>query len=83
VVQKEKTMSERPDALGPEDVEDLHDPRFLACLKKRASFPIQPDAQDYEGVIAAETEAEQAHQYRLAQSRKMLRLYGEWKAGLN
>ena len=76
-------MSELPDALRPEHVEDLHNPRFLAYLKKRASFPIKPDAQDYDWMIAAKTEAEQAQQYRLAQARKMLRLYGEWKAGLN
>lgn len=76
-------MSELPDELRPEHVEDLHDPRFLAYLKKRGRFPIVPDAQDYEGMLSVETEAEQAHQYRLAQARKMLRLYGEWKAGLN
>jgi hypothetical protein len=76
-------MSELPEALGPENVEDLHDPDFLAYLKKRAGFPIKPDAQDVDWLISAETEAEQAHQYRLAQARKMLRVYGEWKAGLN
>jgi hypothetical protein len=53
----------------------MHDPRFMAYVKEQAGLPVRPDPEDYDRSVAAETEAEQAYQYRLAQARKLLRLY--------
>jgi hypothetical protein len=65
-------MSERP--------EDLHDPNFIAYLRQSVGLPIRPDREDYDGTVAADTTEAQAHQYRLAQARKMVCLYRAWKA---
>jgi hypothetical protein len=62
-------------------LKDIENPRFLAWIEAREGrFPIQPDPQDLDESVVAETEEEQAHQWRLAQARKMLRLYRVWKA---
>jgi hypothetical protein len=76
-------MNDRPDDLDPKDVTELHDPAFHAYVRQRVGMPVTPDEEDFDWTAPAHTQAEQAHQYRLAQARKLLRLYREWKAGQN
>jgi hypothetical protein len=59
----------------------MHDPRFMAYVKEHTGLPMRPDPEDYDRSVAEETEAEQAHQYRMAQARKLLRLYRRWQSG--
>jgi hypothetical protein len=40
-------------------------------------LPISPDHRDYNFSVVADTVEVQAHPYRLAEARKMLRLYRE------
>jgi hypothetical protein len=65
-----------------ERLEDLKDPQFLEYLKTHVGLPISPDHRGYNFSVVADTVEVQAHPYRLAEARKMLRLYREWKAGL-
>ena len=44
-------------------------------------YPDREDTELHIGIYA--TEAEAAEQYRLAQARKIIRLYCEWKADQN
>jgi hypothetical protein len=53
---------------------------FNCHLRRLNLFPIKPDEQDYDPTSQAHTPEEQAHQYRLAQGRKMQRLYNEWRS---
>jgi hypothetical protein len=76
-------MSERPEDLDAKDIAELEDPTFLAYVKQRVGMPVKPDDEDYDWNLPANTIEEQAHEYRLAQASKLLRLYREWKAGLN
>ena len=57
-------------------------PTFLQWLKQ-FRLPIQPDEQDYDQPAQARTADEHGGQYGLAQARKILRLYGQWKGGLS
>jgi hypothetical protein len=50
-------------------------------VKEQTGLPVRPDPEDHDRSVAAEPEAEQAHQYRLAQARKLLRLYRRWQSG--
>ena len=68
----------------PVELRDVCDPAFLEYLDHRCGEgPIQPEAQDYDPNAVARTDAELACQYRLAQARRLKRLYAEWKAGQN
>jgi hypothetical protein len=69
--------------IKPESIKDLENPFFLAWAKAKVPWPVQPDEQDYDSSSAAATDKEAAHQYRIAQARKLMRLYGEWKASLS
>jgi hypothetical protein len=63
---------------------DLEDPEFLRFVKGR--FPggkVVPDDEDWDPDAIARTDEEAAHQYRLAQARKLMRMYAGWKASLN
>ena len=58
----------------------LNDPAFHAYLQ--VLWPqgiIEPDEADFDFGAPA-PEAEMAHQYRMAQARKLVRLYRGWKA---
>jgi hypothetical protein len=74
-------MSERPEDLDRASIKDLENPAFLKYVKFRAGQPVKPDHEDFDKTVSAHTVAERAEQYRLAQARKLLRLYREWKAG--
>jgi hypothetical protein len=76
-------MSEGPDDLDAKDVTELHDPAFLAYVQQRVGLPVTPDEEDFDRTRPANTNAERAYAYRLAQGSKLLRLYRNWKAGLN
>jgi hypothetical protein len=63
---------------------ELENPEFLAWLAKRVpSMPIEPDPEDFDKSASLITMQQQAEQYRLAQARKLIRLYAEWEAGKN
>lgn len=69
---------------SPRNIEELKDPAFIAHLRER--FPegsVEPDDQDYDLTAQPATTEERAHEYRLAQTRKVKRLYREWKAKQN
>jgi hypothetical protein len=72
-------------SISPSDLKKLADPAFLEHLETRTGGrkPITPDAEDLDEAARADTIEEQANQYRLAQARKMLRMYTEWKAAQN
>jgi hypothetical protein len=74
-------MSERPEDLDPASIKDLENPAFLKYAKARAGQPIKPDDEDFDKTVSAHTVAERAEQYRMAQARRLIRLYREWKAG--
>jgi hypothetical protein len=60
----------------------LRDPDFLEQL--RAAFPdgrILPDEEDFDLEINPQTDSECAEEYRLAQAKRVTRLWREWKAG--
>lgn len=77
-------MSNHSRGLGPDSPKDLEDPAFLKFLEgKSPGGPIEPEWQDFDATANPRTEAEQAEQYRLAQARRLIRLYQEWKAGQN
>src|SRR5262249_39929861 len=63
---------------------DPYEPAFLAYLEaETGGKPVKPDDEDFDLKARPVTEAEQAHEYRLAQARKILRLHKEWKANQN
>jgi hypothetical protein len=61
-------------------LDNLKDPEFLQYLRKRFPGKIEPEQQDFDFDAHAETDAECAHQYRLAQAGRIIRLWKEWKA---
>jgi hypothetical protein len=65
----------RPKTASPQDLED---PDFFCWVRSQSGGGTgEPDPEDYDQPAAAETEAEI---YRLAQARKLMRLWGQWKA---
>jgi hypothetical protein len=66
-------------------VKDLENPMFLAWLKGQLhGGKIEPDDQDYDVPITRPVTNKGAGRlYRLAQSKKLKRMYGDWKAGQN
>jgi hypothetical protein len=62
-------------------VQNLEDPDFVAWLKTTHPGEIVPDAEYLSPTVSPKTSAEKDHQYRLAQSRKLIRLYDSWEAG--
>jgi hypothetical protein len=71
-------------ALDPEPTpKDLEDPDFLRHVEERSGGEkIEPDPQDFDMNAPVRTNAEAAEQYRLAQASKLIRLWREWRAGL-
>jgi hypothetical protein len=55
-------------------------PEFMAYLQRISALPVQPDAQDFDQEATANTTQPSAHQHRIAQARKIIRLYQQWKA---
>jgi hypothetical protein len=71
-------------SVRPADAEQLHDPAFLAYVRERfPGGPVKPDPEDYDREAPANTHAEWAEEYRLAQARKLLRMWADWKASLS
>jgi hypothetical protein len=70
--------------MGPTKAADLGDPAFIVYLD--TLFPdrkIKPDPEDFDLNANPKTVAEQASEYRSAVARKIIRLYGQWKAAQN
>jgi hypothetical protein len=76
-------MTNSPENSESTSVKDLDNPMFLAWLKGRVrGGKIEPDDQDYDIPITRPvTKKEASKLYRLAQTNKMMRMYGDWKAG--
>jgi hypothetical protein len=74
---------ERPEDLGPYSMKEMENPAFLEYIRQQCGMPVPPDKEDYDLTVFPRTEEEAGHQYRLAQSRKLLRMYREWKATQN
>jgi hypothetical protein len=68
-------------AVEPTNVKQLEDPEFLQWVRQHHGQPIKPNYQDFDPTATYETDEDVAHQYRLSQARKLIRLYDEWKAG--
>ena len=62
------------------NITDLTDPKFLGWIDKVHGGRIEPDPQDFDHSADARLLHQQAEQYRLAQARKLMRLYKEWNA---
>jgi hypothetical protein len=58
----------------------LDDPAFVAYLESYYQGPIEPDKQDLDPTARRRTDKECAEQWRLAQGRKLARIFHEWKA---
>jgi hypothetical protein len=78
-------MTDLPGNPEPTSVKDLDNPMFLAWLKGQLQGgKIEPDDQDYDVPITRPvTKKEAGRIYRLAQSKKLMQMYGEWKASQN
>jgi hypothetical protein len=61
----------------------LEDPGFMAYLQRINALPIQPEAEDFDQDATANTKQPSAHQHRIAQARKIIRVYRQWKATQN
>jgi hypothetical protein len=77
-------MSPSPEIPTPSN-SDLKNPLFIAWLADQLrDDTLEPDVQDYERPhVQATKEKETANLYRLAISRKLLRMYATWKASQN
>jgi hypothetical protein len=78
-------MTNSPGCPELADVKDLDNPMFLAWLKGQLQRgKIEPDDQDYDFPITRPMTNKEANRlYRLAQTKKLMRMYGDWKAGQN
>jgi hypothetical protein len=66
------------------DRKDLENPQFVAHWKHlTGGKPIKPDDQDYDPSADPKTIEETAHEYGLAQGRKLMRIYQAWKSEQN
>lgn len=74
-------MRKRPESISPSDMKALEDPAFLLHLAGRLpAGEVTPDPEDIDRTAPTGSAADQADQHRQAQARKLLRLYGQWKA---
>jgi len=77
-------MKDRFNYPTPQNVPELEDPAFLSYLhEKYPDSPIKPEKEDYDPSASPRTVAEEAHEYRLAQARRLLRIHQEWKQSQN
>ena len=78
-------MTNSPGNPKPTSTKNLNDPMFLAWLKGRLrGRKVEPDDQDYDFPIMRPVTRKEADKlYRLAQSKKLMRMYGIWKSGQN
>jgi len=72
-------MAQKRDKSKPK-ILTLSDPKFLDYLVKTFPKEIVPDETDFDFEAWEAMEAEQAAKYQLAQARRLLRLFEEWKA---
>jgi hypothetical protein len=64
-----------------ESIRDLENPAFLEYLRQQGIVGrINPDSEDFDWSAPAQTNKERAEQYRLAQARRLIRMYRDWKA---
>ena len=64
-------------------VDDLGNPEFVKYARNLFPNGIRPDDEDFDRNANPKTESARARQYKLAQTRKLIRLYREWKAQQN
>jgi hypothetical protein len=78
-------MTDLPRNPEPTSMEDLENPVFLAWLRGQSEGgKIEPDDQDYDFTIMRPVTRKEADKlYRLALSKKLMRMYGIWKSGQN
>jgi hypothetical protein len=78
-------MTNSPGNPEPTSVKNLNDPLFVAWLEGRLrGRKIEPDDQDYDFAITRPVTNKEADRlYRLAQTNKLMRMYGDWKARQN
>lgn len=62
---------------------DMDLPEFLSFVRSRYPRGVEPNAADFDMRAAPETEQDAIMQFKLAQVRKLNRLYAEWKAQQN
>jgi hypothetical protein len=77
-------MSVSPGSPNPGDIDDLKDPKFVAWLIcELQGDALEPDDEDFEEphVLTPDKEADEL--YRLAITRKLVRMYAKWKASQN
>jgi hypothetical protein len=76
-------MTNSPGNPKPTSIKDLDNPMFVAWLEGRLrGRKIEPDDQDYDFPITRPVTNKEANRlYRLAQTKKLTRMYGDWKAG--
>jgi hypothetical protein len=67
--------------VDPDDIKAFENPAFAAYL--RTLGRIEPDTEDLDTTATPSTDAECAREYRLAQGRKIMRIYRDWKARQN
>ena len=63
---------------------DIENPEFVEYVVRQ--FPddhVLPDDRDFDRSVNVSTDVQAAIQYRLAQARKVLRMYRAWKAAQN
>ena len=71
------------DDLEREALAALDDPAFARWLQTRlGGSHLHPDEQDIDPAAQPSTSAEASEFWRLAEARKLVRLYQEWKAAL-
>jgi hypothetical protein len=63
------------------NTKQLENPEFVAWVRQRFPNTINPDHKDFDFSVSPRSAAEAAERYQQAQASKLIRLYGEWKAG--
>jgi hypothetical protein len=77
-------MRERKRDTGLFSLSDLANLDFVKYLRRE--FPddrVRPDDQDFDLSAEVTTDEQASEQYRLADARKVIRMYREWKAAQN
>jgi hypothetical protein len=70
--------------IEPTRMEDLDDPAFVQHAKDlMGGGAIKPDEEDFDRTVECKTDEEAAVGYKAAQVRKLMRIWGEWKAMQN